>query len=387
MSGFKPTESSNLLTIEKEMCGNESFISNHASYMAKTYDRASLVFTRGQGSYLWDMENRRDWNCKLSKLLVEKTREAGSMGDAAAVFLSNSGSEANEAAFKFARKYGKSIDPSGNKFEIVSFHGSYHGRTFGSLSATPRPIYQDAFAPLVPGHRYGTFNETDGLVDLINPRTCAVIVEPIQGEGGVHVGSEDFMTKLCDRAREVGAIVIYDEIQCGLGRTGSFWAHTKLPPRAHPDIITCAKALGNGYPISATIVGKKIADVIHFGDHGSTYGGNPLGASVAHHILHRLSDESTLRHVMSMAQLLRAGLLSLQQKYPTFILDIRGDGLMIGVQVDRHVNTIVASARKNGLLIMTAQNNVIRILPTLNITPDEIRQALEILEKVLIDIQ
>ncbi|KAF7532676.1 hypothetical protein G7054_g7730 [Neopestalotiopsis clavispora] len=401
---------------------NSDFVASHKSFVAGTYARANVVFKRGQGSYLWDIENRRyldftagiavnalghcdpeiarviseqakelvhisnyyynDWNCRLSKLLVERTKNAECMQDATAVFFSNSGSEANEAALKFARKYGKVADPSGRKFEVVSFKGSYHGRTMGSLSATPRSNYQDAFAPLVPGFRYGTYNDVQQLKSLITPTTCAVIVEPIQGEGGVHVATKEFLLSLAMRAREVDAVVIYDEIQCGLGRTGALWAHGYLPAEAHPDILTTAKALGNGFPISATMVNAKVNEILTFGDHGSTYGGNPLGCRIACNTVPRLAGTELLDHVRSMSNILLERLKELQKNHPDLILEIRGRGLLVGMQVSRLAEDIVTEARERGLLIMTALNNTLRLVPSLLITQDEIREACGILEEV-----
>lgn len=183
------------------------------------------------------------------------------MQTASKVFICNSGSEANEAAIKFARKVGKTRDPSGEQHEIVSFQNSFHGRTMGSLSATPNPKYQKPFSPMVPGFRYGTYNDIAGIKDLVTEKTCGVIIEPIQGEGGINVATTSFLQALRTRCNEVNAVLIYDEIQCGLSRTGQLWAHQTLPASAHPDILTTAKALGNGFPIGATVVSEEVANV------------------------------------------------------------------------------------------------------------------------------
>ena len=190
----------------------------------------------------------------LSKQLIQLTHATGGFASATKTFICNSGSEANEAAIKFSRKVGKSLQPDGSKYEFVSFHNSFHGRTMGSLSATPNPKYQTPFSPMVPGFKYGTYNDIEGINSLVTESTCGVIIEPIQGEGGVNVATPGFMVALRKRCTEVGAVLIHDEIQCGLGRTGTMWAHGALPKEAHPDILTTAKALGNGFPIGATIV-------------------------------------------------------------------------------------------------------------------------------------
>jgi acetylornithine aminotransferase len=323
------------------------------------------------------------WTGALSTLLVQKTLEAGGMHDASSVFICNSGSEANEAAIKFARKHGKVVDPSGTKHEIVSFQNSFHGRTMGSLSATPNPKYQKPFAPMLPGFRYGTYNDVEAIKDLVTENTCGVIVEPIQGEGGVIVATEEFFTALAARCREVGAVLIYDEIQCGLSRTGTFWAHASLPKEAHPDIITTAKALGNGFPIGATIVSKDVSEKIQVGDHGTTFGGNPLGSRLAHYIVSRLSEKELQEGVVSKAKIFRKHFEKLQQKYPDLVKEVRGRGLIIGVQLSQDPTPIVTAARERGLLIITAGTNTLRFVPPLTITEEQVEEGMAILEKAI----
>jgi acetylornithine aminotransferase len=319
------------------------------------------------------------WTGELSRLLVEKTRQSGGMHTAARVFIGNSGSEANEAAIKFARKVGKTRDPSGGKFEIVSFHDSFHGRTMGSLSATPNAKYQKPFAPMLPGFRYARLNDEGPIEDVITDKTCGVIVEPIQGEGGVIVANDSFLQALRSRCDEVGAVLIYDEIQCGLSRTGKFWAHAILPPSAHPDILTSAKALGNGYPIGATIVTEAVADCLVTGDHGTTFGGNPMACRLAHYIVTALSEPALLRQVLEKEKVFRNGFEELQRQYPDIITEIRGRGLMLGVQLDRDPAPVVTAARERGLLVLTAGVNTLRFVPPLTITKEQIEQGLAIL--------
>lgn len=323
------------------------------------------------------------WTGALSKLLIEKTLESNSMHDAQAVFICNSGSEANEAAIKFARKTGKVVDPSGAKHEVVSFQNSFHGRTMGSLSATPNPKYQKPFSPMLPGFRYGTYNDVDAIKDLVTENTCGVIVEPIQGEGGVIVATEEFLTALAARCREVGAVLIYDEIQCGLSRTGTFWAHSSLPKEAHPDIITTAKALGNGFPIGATIVNKNVTEKIKVGDHGTTFGGNPLGSRIAHYIVSRLSDPSLQKDVIKKSEIFKKHFQVLQSKYPELVKEIRGKGLHLGLQLSQDPTPIVTAARERGLLIITAGTNTLRFVPSLNITEQEIKEGFSILDEAM----
>ncbi|OLN95223.1 Acetylornithine aminotransferase, mitochondrial [Colletotrichum chlorophyti] len=406
-----------------EDSASAALVREHAPYMVATYARPPPIFVKGQGSLLWDVENRQyldftagiavnslghcdpevtklmteqastlmhasnlyynPWTGALSKLLVEKTVESGAMHDANSVFVCNSGSEANEAAIKFARKAAKVTHPSGDKVEVVSFHNAFHGRTMGSLSATHNPKYQEPFAPMLPGFKVGTYNDVAAINDLVNEKTCGVIVEPIQGEGGVTPATDEFLTALAKRCREVGAILIYDEIQCGLARTGTFWAHSHLPKEAHPDIITTAKALGNGFPIGATIVNNHVAEKIKVGDHGTTFGGNPLASRLAHYIVSRLADPALQKDVVAKTDIFKSRFDSLRQRFPDLIKEVRGRGLILGLQLSQDPTPIVKAARERGLLIITAGTNTLRFVPPLTITEQEIQQGLDILEEAI----
>lgn len=323
------------------------------------------------------------WTGALSKLLVEKTRESGAMHDVSKVFVCNSGSEANEAAIKFARKVGKQVDPSGNKYEVVSFNNAFHGRTMGALSATHNPKYQEPFAPMVPGFKEGTYNDIAAINDLVTEKTCGVIVEPIQGEGGVQTASDEFLIALAKRAREVGAVLIYDEIQCGMARTGSLWAHGHLPAEAHPDILSTAKALGNGFPVGAVLVNQHVADKIKVGDHGTTFGGNPLACRLAHYMVTKLSEPALQESVKAKSQVFKTGLAKLQDKFPDLVKEIRGRGLILGLQLTEDPAPIVKAARERGLLVITAGTNTLRFVPSLAITDEEIGAGLEMLEQAI----
>ena len=304
------------------------------------------------------------------------------MADVSRVFLCNSGSEANEAALKFCRKYGRVVDPSGSKFEFLSFRNSFHGRTLGSLSATPNEKYQAPFSPMIPGFQYEKLNDLAAL-DLITPKTCGVLIEPIQGEGGIYEASPAFLSALRKRCNEVGALLVYDEIQCGLSRTGKFWAHCALPPSAHPDILTTAKALGNGFPVGATLVTEMVANAIVPGDHGTTFGGNPLAARVAHHVVKRLADLHLQADVRHREQHFRLRLKLLQEKFPSLITEIRGRGLILGVQMSHSAANVVTAARERGLLIITAGKETLRLVPPLTVKKHEVEEGLDILEKAI----
>lgn len=305
------------------------------------------------------------------------------MHDASAVFVCNSGSEANEAAIKFARKVGKVVGPSGDKTEIVSFNNAFHGRTMGSLSATHNPKYQKPFSPMVPGFKLGTYNDVSAINDLVTEKTCGVIIEPIQGEGGVMTATEEFMIALAKRCREVGAVLIYDEIQCGMSRTGTFWAHGSLPKEAHPDILTTAKALGNGFPIGAVMVNGHVSEKIKVGDHGTTFGGNPLACRLAHYMVSRLTESQLQQDVLAKSQRFQDGFKKLRAKFPELITEIRGRGLILGVQLTEDPAAIVKAARERGLLVITAGTNTLRFVPSLVVTDDEIKQGLDILEEAI----
>jgi acetylornithine aminotransferase len=253
----------------------------------------------------------------------------------------------------------------------------------GSLSATPNPKYQAPFSPMVPGFKYGTFNDIAGIPGLVTEETCGVIVEPIQGEGGVNVGTAEFLVALARRCREVGAVLIYDEIQCGLGRTGDLWAHQFLPKEAHPDILTMAKALGNGFPIGATMVNDFVADKIMIGDHGTTFGGNPLASRIGHYVFSRLSDPKLLKGVEEKGQIFRKRFEALVAKYPDVVKEVRGRGLILGLQLSRDPKELIRECRERGLLVITCGTNTVRFVPPLVIEEGVIEEGLAIFEKAM----
>ncbi|KAK9468017.1 pyridoxal phosphate-dependent transferase [Lipomyces arxii] len=397
---------------------SSEFVREHEPYNVATYARPGLVFSHGKGCYLFDVEGSKyldftagiavvalghsddaiakilyeqasklmhcsnlyynEWTGPLCKLLIERTLATRGMQSAARVFVANSGTEANEAAIKFARKYGKTVGGD-NKYEILSFYSSFHGRTMGALSATPNEKYQKPFAPMVPGFKYAKFNDMAAL-DSIDKNTCAVLVEPIQGEGGVNVGTDEFMLALRKKCDQVDALLVFDEIQCGMGRTGYLWAHESLPVEAQPDVLTMAKSLGNGFPIGAAMVSEKVAQAIKIGDHGTTFGGNPLASRVAHHCVSVISQPEFLGNVKLKAELFKAGLETLKEKYPGLVSEIRGTGLIWGVQLNKSPDAIVEAARLRGLLVITAGVNTIRIVPPLVISEDEVLEGLRILD-------
>ena len=295
------------------------------------------------------------------------------------VFFSNSGAEANEAAFKFARRYGREIGGAA-KHEIIALRGSFHGRLFGALAATDRPSMQEPFEPLMPGVRFIEPGDIAGARAAVSrTRTAALIVEPVQGEGGVRPLASDYLRALRELADAADALLIFDEVQCGLGRTGHLFACEAAG--VTPDVMTLAKPLAGGLPMGATLVTERVAAVIRPGDHATTFGGGPLVAAVALHVFRRIADPEFLADVRENgAYLLRRlnGLSAL-----AVVSDVRGAGMMWGVQLHAAAAPRVAAALERGLLVTAAGENVLRLLPPLVIGRAEIDEAVDILHEVL----
>lgn len=430
-------------------------LKRHAAVTLNTYLRPAYILTRGKGCKLWDSHDREfldfsggiavnalghadegvakvvqdqsrklvhssnlwhnEWSGELAHLLVQKTKELGGMGYPAnqperngsaddgglKVFFTNSGTESNEGALKFVRKYGKLVSaarnaagaekgvtaPTDEKIEIVSFRDGFHGRSMGALSATWQDKYQRPFAPLVPGFVPATLNDIEGINAAVTEKTCGVIVEPIQGEGGILEASEEFLRALRRRCDEVGALLIFDEIQCGLGRTGSFWAHGSMPVDCHPDIITMAKPLANGIPIGAIMMKDKVADVIKIGDHGTTFGGQPLQTRVAHHVVSRLATPSFLSHVSTVGSHLHSRLEALPTLFPRLVAGApRGRGLILGLPFkrDEYVQKVVRLMRERGVLVLSCGKQTIRFVPSLIATEQEVDKVVDVLESALV---
>ncbi|GAA5915065.1 hypothetical protein JCM6882_006771 [Rhodosporidiobolus microsporus] len=433
----------------------QSRLKKHAAVTLNTYARPSFILTRGKGCKLYDTQNREfldfsggiavnalghadegvakvlqdqsrklvhnsnlwhnEWSGELAYLLVQKTKEFGGLGyakDSAEangkaedgglkVFFTNSGTESNEGALKFVRKYGKYVSaqanaagaekgvtaPTDEKVEIVSFRDGFHGRSMGALSATWQDKYQAPFAPLVPGFKPATLNDIASINEAITEKTCGVIVEPIQGEGGILEASEDFLRALRKRCDEVGALLIFDEIQCGLGRTGSLWAHGSFPVDCHPDIVTMAKPLANGLPVGAILMKDKVADVVKIGDHGTTFGGQPLQTRVAHHVVSRLATSSFLSQVFTAASTLHSRLSALPSLFPRLISGApRGRGLILGLpfKTDAYVQRVVKLMRERGVLVLSCGKQTVRFVPSLTVSEEEIEKCVDVLESCLV---
>ncbi|BGP48502.1 acetylornithine aminotransferase [Rhodotorula kratochvilovae] len=430
-------------------------LKRHAAVTLNTYARPQFILARGKGCKLYDTHDREfldfsggiavnalghaddgvakilqdqarrlvhnsnlwhnEWSGELAHLVVQKTKELGGLGYPAGqpeqngsaddgglkVFFTNSGTESNEGALKFVRKYGKHVAalrnaagaekgvtaPTDEKVEIVSFRDGFHGRSMGALSATWQDKYQAPFSPLVPGFVPATLNDIDSINTAITDKTCGVIVEPIQGEGGILEASEEFLRALRRRCDEVGALLIFDEIQCGLGRTGSFWAHGSLPVDCHPDIVTLAKPLANGIPIGAILMKDKVADVIKIGDHGTTFGGQPLQTRVAHHVVSRLSAPSFLSHVRTVGSYLHTRLSALPTLFPRLVAaPPRGRGLILGLPFTReeYVARIVKLMRERGVLVLSCGKATVRFVPSLTVSEEEAEKCVDVLESALL---
>lgn len=286
------------------------------------------------------------------------------------VFFCNSGAEANEAAFKFARRWAREIGGS-EKHEVVALKNSFHGRLFGSLAATDRPAFRAPFEPLMPGVKFVLAGDSAGAAAAVSKeRTAAIIVEPVQGEGGVKPIDAGFLQQLRSLADACEAALIFDEVQCGVGRTGTFFAYEQTG--VTPDIVTLAKPLAGGLPMGATLVAEKIAQTIKAGDHATTFGGGPLAAAVACAVVETIMHPEFLAEVARKGQLLRK-----------LLPDSRGVGLMLGIELTQPAGPVVEAAFEKGLLICSAGENVIRLLPPLVISDEEVHEGVRILSEVL----
>jgi len=295
------------------------------------------------------------------------------------VFFCNSGAEANEGAFKFARKWARSTVGAA-KTDIIALRGAFHGRLFASLAATDRPSYRAPFRPLAGGVSIVERDIEDLAIVLDAETVAAVILEPVQGEGGVRVLDRGFIRELHALTRERQVALIFDEIQCGMGRTGSLFAYEQIG--VEPDMLTLAKPIAGGLPMGAVLLSNRIASTINAGEHGTTFGGGPFVASVALHVLERVSDPTLLSHVASAGQWIGDQLQGISERTGR-VRAIRGIGFMWGIDVGEPAGEVVARARDAGLLILTAGDHTVRLLPPLVMTRDDLARGLAILEQVI----
>lgn len=379
-------------------------------YVMNTYGRLPLVFDRGLGSYIWDMADNRYldlvsgiavnslghghpivveaiqkqaailmhcsnlyWNKQqiaLAKFLVEKSN----LGKA---FFCNSGAEANEAAIKLARKWGGK-----DRYHIITMEKSFHGRTLGALAATAQVKYQKDFQPLPAGFSAVPMGDLQALEGAILPETCGIMLEVIQGEGGINVPTADYLHGVQALCKKHNILLMIDEVQTGMGRTGKPFAYQHFD--LQPDIIALAKAIGNGFPIGAMLAKNEVADCFVPGDHASTFGGNPLAMAAGLASSNILLAEDFLSEVEKKGAYLRQGLKNLQDKHPETIADIRGLGLMIGCELKVAAAPVVAELLENGVLINGIGEHILRFVPPLTISLAELDEAINALEKALV---
>jgi acetylornithine/N-succinyldiaminopimelate aminotransferase len=386
--------------------------------LVPTYRPREQVLDRGLGSRVWDIEGREyvDFAAGIAvsalghgdpDILAALSEQAGKLwhtsnvfltepplrlaeeliaasGFASRVFFCNSGGEANEAAIKLARRFAADAGRPPEQRVILSFTGSFHGRTLATVTATAQPKYQAGFEPLPAGFRYAAFNDIEAFEAAFGDDVAAVIVEPVQGEGGVLPAAPGFLAHLRARCDAVGALLIFDEIQCGVGRSGKLWAHQW--DGIQPDAMSLAKGLGCGFPIGAMLVAERAARTLGFGSHGTTFGGNPLAAAVARVALRKLSSAAVLGNVETQSRALRDGLQALDAKHSIFA-EIRGRGLMLGAQLRSQwagrAGEILDHAAREGLLLLQAGPDVLRFTPALNIGSRDLREGLDRLDRAL----
>ena len=300
------------------------------------------------------------------------------------VFFSNSGAEANETAIKLARKWAKEHGAS-DRGEIISMRGGFHGRTLATVTATAQEKYHHGFEPLPTGFKYVPFNDLRAVERAIDSKTAGVLVEPVQGEGGVNIPDDGYLPglrKLCD---EAGVLLILDEIQTGMGRTGKLWCYEHAG--VTPDIMTLAKALANGVPIGATLATDDVARVLTPGTHGTTFGGNPLATAVGLTVFTTLVEERLAERAAQMGRLLRERLLAVQKRKGAAVKEVRGKGLLVGMDLAAPVGDVVAACRERGLLALTAGDNALRLAPPLIVDEPSIERAVEIIDRALGDVR
>ncbi|MCU0665729.1 MAG: aspartate aminotransferase family protein [Candidatus Omnitrophica bacterium] len=385
----------------------EEVFQSYSDFIMPTYAKTPLVFVKGKGSFLWDIHSKKyldffpGWgvgsmghcHAKVVQAIREQAaklifvpnnyytlaqaklaKKLVSLAFPSKVFFCNSGAEANEAAIKFSRKFGN------GRYEIITFQDSFHGRTAGALAATGQKKYQEGFQPLLSGFKLAQFNNLDSVKSLINPDTVAIMLELIQGEGGVNVAGLDFIKALREICDQNKLLLIVDEVQTGIGRTGKFFAYQHYG--IIPDIITLAKALGAGLPIGAMLVKKEIADILTSGTHASTFGGGAVVCASSLAVLKAMRDEDILSNVRDAGEYLFEMAFKLKEKY-NIIQDVRGRGLMLGIQLKCPGKDIVAKCMQKGLLINCTHDTVLRLMPALNVTKKQIGQGMRILEDVI----
>ncbi|MBN63544.1 MAG: acetylornithine aminotransferase [Gemmatimonadetes bacterium] len=391
----------------------EDVVKDEGQYILQTYGRPEFVLERGNGVYLFDTDGNRyldfvsglavnalgygDYDVlkaieeqagklmhvsnlyhtipsvKLAKMLVES-----SFADR--VFFCNSGTESWEATLKFCRKWGNTTHDK-PKNRLIAFNDSFHGRTYGSISTTGQPKYHQGFEPLLPGIDFADFNDLTSVEKLVTDETCAILVEPLQAEGGIHAAEPEFLQGLRALCDEREMLLVFDEIQVGCGRLGSLWAHQQYG--VEPDIMTLAKALGGGLPIGVALLRQKVADAIAAGDHAATFGANPVACAAAVTVFGKLLEDGFIDSVREKGEYLIGRLEKLQERWPEHITGVRGKGLIAGAVTVRPAAEYLAAFRERDILVATAGADVVRFLPPLIVEKDRIDEVVDVFDEIL----
>nr|WP_292163619.1 aspartate aminotransferase family protein [Butyrivibrio sp.] len=394
----------------------KEYIDEAEKDLLHTYNRYQVVLDHGDGVHLYDIDgkeyldfvsgiavfalgyNNKEYNdalkAQIDKVIhtsnyyynvpaIEAAKKLKKVSGMDRVFFTNSGAEAIEGALKAARKYAYLKDGK-TDHEIIALEHSFHGRTFGALSVTGNPKYREAFEPMIGNIRFAKMNDFESILENVNDKTCAIIMETVQGEGGIFPAEEEFLRKVRTLCDEKDILLILDEIQCGMGRTGHMFAWQSYGIK--PDIMTCAKALGCGVPVGAFLLNEKTGqNSLKAGDHGTTYGGNPLACAAISKVLDLFEQYNIIDNVNSVAPYLEKRLDELVDKYD-FVTKRRGRGLMQGLVFDRPVANIIVSAMDKGLILINAGPSIIRFVPPLVISKDDVDKMIEILDSCLREI-
>jgi acetylornithine/N-succinyldiaminopimelate aminotransferase len=388
-----------------------NIINKTEQFIFRTYQRQGKAFIKGEGVYLYDEDGKKYTDflagiavCSLGHChpkvseAISKQAETlvhvsnlfytGPQAELAArlcdlsfadrVFFSNSGAEANEAAIKLARRYFQKKGEK-NRFRIITMLKSFHGRTMATISATGQEKVKDGFYPLLEGFNYVHFNDLEALKKELNDTVCAVMLEPVQGEGGVISADTEYLKAVRELCTATGTLLIFDEIQCGMGRCATLFAHEHY--NITPDIMTLAKALGNGVPIGAMLATQEAAKGFDYGSHASTFGGNPLAAAAALETLKIISEPAFLEQVREIGKYFKQKLLNLKEKH-TRITDVRGEGLLLGLEVDKDADFFVGELMKKGFITNSIRNKVIRFAPPLIIEKENIDRLIAVLDEL-----
>lgn len=379
-------------------------------YVVPNYNRNPIVMTKGKGVHLWDSEGRKyldlfsGWavsglgHChpRVVKALKKQARTLQHVPNVyyslpqgrlaqliseksfgGQCFFCNSGAEANEAAIKLARLY----HSSQGRYKIITMHNSFHGRTIATITATAQPKYQKGFAPLLEGFTYVPFNDLDAARQAVDKETCAIMIEPVQGEGGINIVTNEYLQGLRGLCDERKLLLILDEVQCGMGRTGKYFAYQHYD--ISPDIMTLAKSLGGGTAIGAMVARPEVAKCLVPGTHASTFGGNPLACAASIAVFETIDKEGLLENAARMGNYSLERLRSLQERFPQHISEVRGLGLMIGIELQKEGSQLVRMCLDKGLILNCTHEKVIRFMPPLGVSKAHLDKGIVVLEKVL----